>query len=174
VRALFTGGTFCYEAQLVFLQRGLACSSNAPAHGAKLHDAHDSVDAGHVFLDMGDDDYTRGRPHPMIDPALRDAAVRAQGAEAHTAAILFDVVLGYGAHRDPCAGLAQALLDAQREAQAHGRTLALIGHVCGTDADPQDKAAQVRRLESVGAIIAGSNVEAAWLAAQLATARSRG
>ncbi len=60
-----------------------------------------------MFLDLGDDDYTRGRPHPMIDPSLRDAAVRAQGADPQTAAILFDVVLGFGSHADPAAGLAR-------------------------------------------------------------------
>jgi FdrA protein len=168
VRALFTGGTFCYEAQLAFIARGLACSSNAPAQGALEYDDR-RPSAGHVFLDLGDDDYTRGRPHPMIDPALRDAAVRAQGADARAAAILFDVVLGYGSHDNPARGLALALADAQREAHGQGRTLALIGHVCGTDADPQDKAAQVRQLEAAGAIIAGSNAEAAALAAHLAT-----
>jgi succinyl-CoA synthetase alpha subunit len=165
VRGLFTGGTFCYEAQLAFMARALACSSNAPAKGAAQFDGRF---AGHVFLDLGDDDYTRGRPHPMIDPSLRDAAVRTQGADPETAAILFDVVLGYGAHPDPASGLAQALADAAREARAQGRTLALIGHVCGTDGDPQDKATQVRQLERAGAIIVGSNVEAAELAAHLA------
>jgi succinyl-CoA synthetase alpha subunit len=109
VRALFTGGTFCYEAQLAFGARGLACRSNAPAHGAL---AFDGRFEGHVFLDLGDDEYTRGRPHPMIDPSVRDAAVRAQAADPHTAAILFDVVLGYGAHPNPAAGLAAALADA--------------------------------------------------------------
>ena len=166
VRALFTGGTFCYEAQLAFLARGLPCSSNAPVKGAVPFDGRF---AGHVFLDLGDDDYTRGRPHPMIDPMLRDAAVRTQGADPHTAAILFDVVLGFGSHGDPAAGLAQALTEAQREARTQGRTLALIGHVCGTDGDPQDKAAQVAQLEAAGAVIVGSNVEAAGLAAHLAT-----
>ena len=169
VRALFTGGTFCYEAQLAFIARGLPCRSNAPARGALPFDGRFD---GHVFLDLGEDDYTRGRPHPMIDPTLRDAAVRAQGADPHTAAILFDVVLGYGSHDDPAGGLAQALADAQREARAQGRTLALIGHVCGTDGDPQDRAAQVRALEAAGAIVVGSNVEAALLAAHLAARRA--
>jgi succinyl-CoA synthetase alpha subunit len=169
VRALFTGGTFCYEAQLAFLARGLACSSNAPAKGAT---AVEGRAAGHVLLDLGEDEYTRGRPHPMIDPSLRDAAVLEHGADARTAAILFDVVLGFGAHDDPARGLAQALAAAQRSAQAQGRTLALIGHVCGTDGDPQDRAAQVRQLQDVGAIIVGSNVEAAWLAADLAARRA--
>jgi FdrA protein len=166
VRALFTGGTFCYEAQLAFIARSLPCSSNAPAKGAASFDGRFD---GHVFLDLGDDDYTRGRPHPMIDPSLRDAAVRTQGADPQTAAILFDVVLGFGAHEDPAVGLAEALADAQRRARAEGRTLALIGHVCGTDGDPQDKAKQVRQLEAAGAVVVGSNVEAASLAAHLAT-----
>jgi hypothetical protein len=172
VRALFTGGTFCYEAQLAFIARGLACSSNAPAKGAQPFDSHAGRYDGHVFLDLGDDDYTRGRPHPMIDPSLRDAAVRIQGADPNTAAILFDVVLGFGSHDDPARGLAAALADAQRAARAQGRTLAVIGHVCGTDGDPQDKAAQVRQLEAVGALIVGSNVEAALLAAHLAAQRA--
>ncbi len=166
VHALFTGGTFCYEAQLSFMARGLACRSNAPADGALPIDGRAD---GHRFLDLGDDDYTRGRPHPMIDPSLRDAAVRALGNDARAAAILFDVVLGYGSHDNPAAGLALALQQAQQEAATQGRRLALIGHVCGTDADPQDKAAQVRQLEAAGAVIAGSNVEAAELAAQLAS-----
>jgi succinyl-CoA synthetase alpha subunit len=169
VRALFTGGTFCYEAQLAFRARGLPCRSNAPATGALSFDGHYD---GHVFLDLGDDEFTRGRPHPMIDPSLRDAAVRAQGADPNTAAILFDVVLGFGSHDNPAGGLAQALADAQRQARASGRTLALIGHVCGTDGDPQDKAAQVRQLEAAGALVVGSNVEAAMLAAHLAARRA--
>jgi succinyl-CoA synthetase alpha subunit len=165
VRGLFTGGTFCCEAQLVFLQRGLACRSNAPVTGAA---ALEGASGGHVFIDMGDDEYTQGRPHPMIDPSLRNAAVRAQAADPATAAILVDVVLGYGAHADPAAGLAEALIAGQREARAQGRTLALIGHVCGTGGDPQDRAAQIRKLEAAGAIVADGNFQAATLAAELA------
>jgi FdrA protein len=165
VRALFTGGTFCYEAQLAFVARGLACQSNAPVRGVAAFDKrHD----GHVLLDLGDDDYTRGRPHPMIDPSLRNDAIRAQGAQPATAAILFDVVLGFGSHPDPARDLALALASARAEAAAQGRTLALIGHVCGTDGDPQGKAAQVAQLEAVGAMVAASNVEAALAAAHLA------
>ena len=169
VRALFTGGTFCYEAQLALIARGLPCRSNAAVEGALPFDGPmDGGVSGHVFLDLGDDDYTRGRPHPMIDPTLRDAAVRAQGADPTVAVILFDVVLGFGSHQNPAAGLATALADAQREARQHGRALAFIGHVCGTDGDPQDRASQVQQLEAAGALIVDSNVEAALLAAHLA------
>jgi hypothetical protein len=169
VRGLFTGGTFCYEAQLAFIARGLACSSNAPAHGAA---AYDGKSGGHVFLDLGDDDYTRGRPHPMIDPTERNAMVRRHGADPETAAIVFDVVLGFGAHADPANGLADALVDAQTSAESNGRTLTLIGHVCGTEGDPQGKAGQVQQLERAGATIVGSNIEAAALAAHLARRRA--
>jgi len=168
VRALFTGGTFCYEAQLVFLAQGLSCRSNAPAHGASDFGGRFE---GHVFLDLGDDDYTRGRPHPMIDPSVRNETIRAQGADPSTAAILFDVVLGYGSHDDPARDLALALRDAVAKARAQGRSLALIGHVCGTDGDPQNKAQQVAQLKAAGAVVAPSNVEAALLAAHLAVLR---
>ena len=169
VRGLYTGGTFCYEAQLAFRSRGLACSSNAPADGVAALAKHDDHrEQGHVFIDMGDDDYTRGRPHPMIDPSLRNAAVIAHAADPSTAAILVDVVLGYGSHPDPAQGLVDALVAAQCEAHARGRSLAVVGHVCGTDGDPQGRAAQIRKLEAAGAIVAESNVQAALLCATLA------
>ena len=166
VRGLFTGGTFCYEAQLVFTAHSLPCRSNVPAAGVL---PFESGDGGHIFLDLGDDGYTRGHPHPMIDPSLRDAAVRAQAADPETAAILFDVVLGFGSHHDPAGRLARALADARREAREDGRTLAMIGHVCGTDGDPQNKAAQVRQLEAAGALVVDGNFEAAMVASYLAT-----
>ena len=170
VRGLFTGGTFCYEAQLVFRSRGLPCRSNAPADGVL------PLDGGtedHVFIDMGDDDYTRGRPHPMIDPSLRNAAVMKEAADPATAAIIVDVVLGYGSHADPANGLAEALTAGRRDARSQGRTLALIGHVCGTDGDPQDRSAQIGQLEAAGAIVAGGNFQAMSLAADLAARVAR-
>jgi len=159
VRGLFTGGTFCYEAQLAFLARGLPCSSNAPVEGAA---AIDGKVAGHAFIDYGDDEYTRGRPHPMIDPSLRNAAMRAHASDPQTSVILFDVVLGYGAHADPATDLAATI----RAVRASGA--AAIGHVCGTDGDPQGRAAQVATLKDAGAVVADSNFEAAVLAARYA------
>lgn len=166
VQGLFTGGTFSYEAQLAFIGRGLACASNAPVAGALPYDG--TSGEHHLLLDLGDDDYTRGRPHPMIDPSLRDALVRRAGQDERVAAIVFDVVLGHGAHPDPAAGLADALAEAAASARAQGRSLALIGHVCGTEGDPQNRTAQIERLRQVGAWIADSNIAAASLAARLA------
>lgn len=165
VRGLFTGGTFCYEAQLAFLRRGLRCRSNAPAKGALPLDRSNGE---HVFIDLGDDEYTRGRPHPMIDPSLRNAAIREAAWDAAVAILVLDVVLGFGSHPDPADELAGALRDAQRTAATQGRRLVAIGHVCGTDGDPQDRSAQIRALASAGALVVDSNIEAASLAAALA------
>ena len=169
VRGLFSGGTFCYEAQLAFVAHRLRCRSNAPVHGA-LPLAATGED--HVFIDMGDDEYTRGRPHPMIDPTLRNAAIVEAAEDPAVAVLLFDVVLGYGAHADPAGALADALRAAQRSAATRGRRLVAIGHVCGTERDPQDRTKQIRSLASAGAIVANSNVEAASIAAEIASRRS--
>jgi len=165
VRGLFSGGTFCYEAQLAFVARGLSCRSNAPVHGAMPLDASSE---DHVFIDMGDDEYTRGRPHPMIDPTLRDAAIRDAAQDPAVAVLLFDVVLGYGAHPSPAEAVADALRAAQRIAATHGRQLFASGHVCRTDDDRQDRTKQIAALVSAGAIVADSNIEAATLAAEIA------
>jgi hypothetical protein len=128
----------------------------------------DNAAGGHVFIDMGDDEYTRGRPHPMIDPSLRNAAIREAADDPSLAILVFDLVLGYGSHPSPADDLADALRDAQRAAARQGRKLVTIGHVCGTGSDPQDRAGQIKTLASAGAIIAGSNIEAASIAAQFA------
>ncbi|MDF0606497.1 acyl-CoA synthetase FdrA [Neisseriaceae bacterium TC5R-5] len=170
LRAIFAGGTFCYEAQLALLQQGLCCESNAPVQGAQpLRDpAHCH---GHSLLDMGDDEFTQGRPHPMIDPTLRNARLLQEAAAAETAVLLFDVVLGYGASMDPVAELLQVLAKANAEAARQQRQLLYIAHVCGTELDPQSRQQQVQALQQAGVIVADSNVQAAQLAAQIIQSR---
>jgi FdrA protein len=154
VRGLFAGGTFCSEAQIVFAQAGLPVASNVPVPGAHaLAGAHDS----HIMVDLGDDEFTRGRPHPMIEPAIRERPIAAALADPAVGAILLDVVLGYGAHPDPAGHLAGFL------SGRNGGAL-LIASVTGTDDDPQPRGAQVQRLTEVGVIVADSNAEAAEMA----------
>jgi FdrA protein len=157
VRGLFAGGTLCTEAQVVFRAAGLKVASNVPVPGATpVNDAT----AGHVMIDLGDDAYTRGRPHPMIEPAVRDAPLKAALADPAVGVVLIDVVLGYGAHPDPAGHLAQALAGRRDGAL-------IIASVTGTDQDPQPRAAQVRKLTAAGVIVAESNADAAALAAAL-------
>jgi hypothetical protein len=120
---------------------------------------------------MGDDEFTQGRPHPMIDPTLRDARILEDAADPTTAVVLFDVVLGYGASDDPVAGLLKAIAAAKEKAAAERRGVAFIGYVCGTDLDPQDRAKIVREVKSAGVMVASSNAEAAAMSASIIAER---
>lgn len=165
VRGIFSGGTFCFEAQLIHAAVGIQAFSNAPTAGNhKLEQVSKSLE--NTLIDMGDDEFTQGRPHPMIDPSLRDARIREEVADPSTAVVLFDVVLGYGAAVDPTARLVGVIGSAKAKALAAGRRVVFIGYVCGTDQDPQSKTSIVAALKSAGVFVASSNAEAAvWSAA---------
>jgi FdrA protein len=154
VRGLFVGGTLCAEAQLVFRDAGLAVASNVPVPGAAAMASHIS---GHVMIDLGNDDFTRGRPHPMIDPAVRDWPLADALADPAIGVILLDIVLGFGAHPG-AADHVISVLSGRRDRPP------VIASVTGTDADPQPRAAQVSKLEAAGVIVAASNADAAALA----------
>ena len=170
VRGIYSGGTFCYEAQLIHAAAGIRAHSNTPTAGnGALKNNRASEE--NTIIDMGDDEFTQGRPHPMIDPSLRDARIRDEAADPATAVVLFDVVLGYGSSDDPTAGLLPAIGAAKAGAKAAGRTVAFIGHVCGTDADPQNRAKVVAGLKAAGVIVASSNAEAATWSASIISER---
>jgi FdrA protein len=153
IRGLFSGGTLCAEAQLVLLSSGLAVTSNEPVPGAAAPAA-----GQHTLLDLGADEYTQGRPHPMIEPAVRDPAVAAALADTAVGVVLLDCVLGFGGHGDPAGHLA-----AQLKARAAGGPL-IIASVTGTEADPQGLSRQTAKLRDAGVIVAPSNAAAARLA----------
>jgi hypothetical protein len=133
---------------------------------AKLADIWKSE--GHTIVDMGDDDFTRGRPHPMIDPTLRDERVRAEMLDPATAVVLFDLVLGYGAADEPAQGLIALLAQLPRE-----NAPLLIAHVCGTESDPQVRSRQIDALREAGVLVAGCNAEAALWASRVARLQAR-
>lgn len=165
VAGLFAGGTLAAEAQVVLMDRGLRVRSNAPVPGAAEIAGLD-LGGGHTLIDLGDDDYTRGRPHPMIEPAVRDQPFRMALAEPGVGVILLDVVLGFGSHASPGEHVA-AVLHAARAASGGGGPM-VIASVTGTEADPQRRSRQVAALEAAGVIVASSNAAAAALAADVA------
>lgn len=154
ILGLFSGGTLCAEAQVILRDAGLSVRSNAPVAG--VLEISQADDPGHVILDLGDDDYTRGRPHPMIDPAVRDQPMIEALERTDLAVLLVDVVIGYGAHADPAGHLA-ALVTAHRTEGGP----AIIASVTGTEADPQRRSAQAAKLEAAGIAVAPSNADAA-------------
>lgn len=161
VRGVYSGGTLCAEAQLVMRAAGEPFWSNVPVAGALAA----RPASGHSFVDYGADEYTVGRPHPMIDPTVRDAAMAQALEDSGTAVVLIDIVIGYGAHADP-AGAAARVVGGAGESRP-----AVVASVIGTDLDPQHRASQVRKLEQAGILVAPSNARAAELA--LAISRLR-
>ena len=158
IRGLFAGGTLCAEAQVVLREAGLPLASNSAIGGVvSMADA----EGRHTLIDLGDDDYTLGRPHPMIEPAVRDDALASALADPRCAVLLVDCVLGYGSHADPAGHIARHLggLPSKRPM--------IVASVTGTEADPQRRSAQVRTLEAAGIRVAPSNAAAARLAVEL-------
>ena len=167
VRGLYSGGTFCYEATLLLAASLPDVHSNTPVGAARpLADVWQS--RGHTLVDLGDDVFTRGRPHPMIDPRLRLERLAEEARDPTTAVILLDIVLGFGAHADPAGVIAPAIEAAIAGARAAGRQLAVVGFVCGTAADPQNLARQQARLREAGMALTASNAQAALLAGRIA------
>ena len=123
--------------------------------------ARSGTAAPHTVIDLGADEYTVGRPHPMIDPAPRTAKLRAALADPEVAVVLLDVVLGLGAHADP----ARPICDAAPGADGGGP--AVVASVCGTRGDPQDCEHQAAMLGDAGVIVAPSNADAAAVAAMI-------
>ena len=153
---LYTGGTLCAEAQTLLVAAGEPVRSNAPILGALSIVDGDDID-DHEIIDLGADEYTLGRPHPMIEPAVRSDALTVVFADPAVAVILLDVVIGYGAHEDPAGEIARAIDGAEKGA-------AVVASVCGTDADPQAYTDQVKILRRAGVVVAPSNAHAAELA----------
>jgi FdrA protein len=152
VRGLFAGGTLGAEAALV-----LAETLGPVAQPG----AGEAWPAGHVCQDLGDEAFTRGRPHPMIDGRARAERMAQAAADPQTAVVLFDVVLGYGASPDPTAELLPVIRAAPPDVR-------FVAHVCGTEADPQRLSAQTRALEQAGVTVMPTNAAAARLAARWA------
>jgi FdrA protein len=166
LRGLYSGGTLCDEAMVLLQPRIGPIRSNIPLQPElRLTDPHRSEE--HTFVDLGSDEFTVGRPHPMIDQTIRLERFRREAADPTVAGILLDLVLGYGAASDPAAELAPAIREARVEAERTGRILPCIVALVGTLSDPQDYARQRRTLEDAGAIVVPSNALAAELAAEL-------
>jgi FdrA protein len=160
VRGLYSGGTLCYEAQVVLSGLVGPVYSNAPLDKT-LGPPFPALAS--VCLDLGEEEYTAGRPHPMIDPAARIELLRAQATEPAVIAVLLDVVLGYGAHPDPAGALAPVCA----EVMSNGGPQ-VVAYCLGTDADPQGLQGQRRVLRDAGCIVTETAARAALAAGAIA------
>ncbi len=159
---LFGGGSLAAEAQCVLERAGLAVA--APT--APLRPGQPLGGTAHLLVDTGDDVYTVGRPHPMIDQALRAALVVSVGADPAVSVLLLDLVLGDGAHADPAPELVAAVVKAR---ESRSGPLTVVCSLCGTRHDPQDRERQAQVLRAAGIVVTPSAAEAAHVAVQSLT-----
>lgn len=163
IRGLFSGGTFCSEAQALLKDKLGSIYSNSPiAPVRKLKDP--LVSQGHTLIDMGADEFTVGRPHPMIDYSLRNKRIIQEASDETTAVILLDIVLGYGSNPNPLADIVPTLRQAKEIAKKERRGLSIICSVTGTNSDPQNRATVVKGLSDIGITVMESNAVACRLA----------
>lgn len=134
--ALLTGGTFANEGSVVLSEAGVSFSVD--------------LRSGNAVVDLGEEEYTRGRPHPMIDPTIRTTVLRELAKDESVGAVYMDFVLGYGAHHDPAGAHSNAINYFLSEVERSGRRVELLGHVCGTSGDPQGLSEQEDKLKSLG------------------------
>jgi len=163
LRGLYSGGTLCYESQVIWRE-----SLKEPVYSNAPLDKHNQLpdssrSQGHTAVDLGEEEFTLGRPHPMIDNQLRIERMAQEAADPQTAVVLLDVVLGYGVHPDP----AGELSDAIQAIQVDHPEVFWVCSVTGTEADPQVRSQSIAKLEAAGVIVCGSNAQAARLAARL-------
>lgn len=163
-RGLFSGGTFCYETQLI-LNKMLSTPvvSNAPVEKTcQMLNVNRSE--GHTAVDLGEDEFTVGRLHPMLDPTLRNRRILQEIQDPQTAVLFLDIVLGYGVHPDPAGAAVEAIEEAMTWLRGREREVIFIASVCGTEGDPQKVRRQELQLTNAGVIVAPTNAAASRLA----------
>jgi FdrA protein len=166
LRGLYSGGTLAYEALLILKSYLPGVYSNVPID--KDYRLENSlISREHTIIDLGEDEFTVGRLHPMMDNELRIQRLETEADDPETAVILLDVVLGYGSHPDPAGELAPAIEAARKNAADKGRHLEVVVTLTGTDADPQGRDVQGSALEAAGARIFLSSEAAVRYAARL-------
>ncbi len=166
IRGYFTGGTLADEAWLLLHGlTGAVWSNNQTDPAFVPPDPQKSV--GHTVVDLGDDVFTVGRPHPMIDPSTRTDRIYAEVDDPEIAVMLVDVVLGYGSHRDPAGALVGSLIAAKAAAEKRGGYLPIVASITGTEGDYQGLAGQRAKLEAAGVVVMPSNYQASMLAKRI-------
>lgn len=161
-RGFFTGGTLADET-MKLLGKDVEIYSNIPLSPEfKLENVN--ISHKNTVIDFGDDEFTVGKPHPMIDPVSRAERLVQDAEDDEMAVVMMDFVLGYGSHKDPVGEMLPAIFEAKMKMKNRGKHLTIIGYICGTDKDPQDFGESKKRLSDAGVIVMPSNAQATRLA----------
>lgn len=160
VKGLYSGGTLAAEA-------GMLIAEALELGGLTKKEGYILNVNGYEVMDLGDDMYTQGKPHPMIDPEVRIKKIKEFANDENTGVILLDVVLGYGSHPDMAEALSGAIKEALQTAKDQGRELYFVATVCGTETDPQSYQESLKTLKECGVLVEESNAMAVRLALKL-------
>jgi len=166
IRGLFSGGSLCDEAIDVFRRYSLEIYSNVET-SEKWSLINSQISREHSCIDMGEEEFTQSRPHPMIDLSLRQERIQREANDPSVAVILLDVVIGYGSHDNPAAGLAKTIRKEKENAINNNRYLSVVAHVCGSQNDIQGLKKQEEYLHNAGALVLPTNAQAAKVAAAI-------
>lgn len=161
IKAYYSGGTLAGEAAMLIKD---ALDIRIPPEDVAGYML--KLD-GHIVVDLGDDAYTQGKPHPMIDPAKRIECMQEALRDQDTGVVLFDVMLGYGSHEDMAGALLPAILELKEQARREKRKLFFVSTVCGTRKDYQGYDAAVKKLAQAGVIVCETNKTAVRTALRL-------
>ena len=151
IKAYYSGGTLANEAAMLIKD---AMNCKVPPEDVEGYMLQ--LD-GNVVVDLGDDAYTQGKPHPMIDPAKRIECMQEAVDDPSTGVVLLDIMLGYGSHADMAGSLIPTIKELQAKADAAGRKVFFIATVCGTRRDYQGYDEAVNKLKEAGVIVCENN-----------------
>lgn len=159
LRGVFAGGTFCYQSQQILKDAGVKVYSNGPIDKALGLD-HPDQSKENTIVDMGDEYFMVGRPHPMIDGSQRALRILREAKDPQVSVLLLDFIMGYNSSMDPVGELAEAIIQAKNIVKNRGGELVVVASVCGTDRDLQDIGMQMKILEECGVVVFQSNAKA--------------
>lgn len=163
LRGLYCGGTLCAETLSEAKKESLIVRSNLSKNkDERLNNPEESE--YNTILDMGDDYFTNGKPHPMIEPSIRLDRIVKEAKDKQTAVILLDFELGFGSHEDPIGISIDSIIEAKEIARNENRELIFIAYICGTDKDKQNYGKSLEMLRKAGVIVTNTNNQAAKLA----------
>ncbi len=166
LRGIFAGGTFCYQSQQILRAAGVKVYSNAPLE-KKLTLDHPGHSQEHTIVDMGDDYFMQGRPHPMINGLERKKRILQESTDPEMAVLFLDFILGYNSSMDPVGEVLDAILEAKKRAHDRGGKLSVVASMCGTESDLQDAKVQTQMLKDAGVIVFSSNAQATYFCKEL-------
>lgn len=170
LRGLFCGGTHCEESILILRDMVPQIHANISFGGSSLlADVKNSK--GHSLIDMGDEELTKGKPHPVMEPSVLKDRLFREATDPEVAVVLFDLLLGYGANKDPVATIFKTLEDIRRKLARENRRVELVCTLTGTDRDPQNFGEQKRRLTELGVAVFHSNAQATMYAGLIVSDR---